>query len=79
MPHTPDYRCTRCGRDETKDRLTALKVSFLRMGIGGRTLKSRVIAWLCPGCLGKDKVYNSPEHSGPAYRPRNEDEVQRVG
>lgn len=70
-----DYRCTRCGQrpapEETKarDLLTVKKVSFLEMGMGGRTLRSRVVDWLCPACVAKDEDYNREPFVAPGNTP----------
>jgi len=57
------YRCSECGwggRPEDRELLTVKKVYFNEMGMGGRTLKSRVVGWLCPDCVTKDTDFNRP-------------------
>ena len=36
----------------------AIEVSGLEMGLGGRTMRSRVVGWLCPDDVAKDKDYS---------------------
>lgn len=61
------YICTRCGtapKSDTqpqataRDLLTVKKVLFVEMGAGGRSIKSRVIDWLCPSCVAADSDWN---------------------
>lgn len=61
------YNCTRCGAEvDERDNLTVKKVSFHGMGAKARTYKSRVIAWLCPDCLGKDPDWKRQPYTDPA-------------
>lgn len=68
------YKCTRCGNspgetpEEARELLTVKKVSFLGMGTGAKTLRSRVIAWLCPKCVSEDDDWNAPAFDGPANK-----------
>ena len=47
--------------------LTVRKVVFLEMGMGGRTVKSRVAGWLCPKCIADDKDWNRDAFEAPTY------------
>lgn len=49
-----------------REMLTVKKVVFLEMGLGGRTIRSRVSAWLCPHCLVRDPDYNREKFITPA-------------
>ena len=64
MPAIRVYKCTRCGRGAddgvTRDLLLVKKVTFLEMGTGGRTQRSRVMDWLCPRCTATDEDWNKP-------------------
>jgi len=62
-----NYRCTipECGAAVERSLLTVKKVYFNEMGMGGRVLKSRVIAWLCPACVAKDPHWNQPRFQSP--------------
>lgn len=65
--YTKTYACTRCGTEVTdRDRLTVKKASFHGMGTKARTIRSRVVAWLCPECLKKDVDWNRPAYTDPA-------------
>lgn len=61
-----EYKCTRCGTEPAangmlpRELLTVKKVLFVEMGAGGRTLKSRVLDWLCPSCVVGDPDYKLP-------------------
>lgn len=68
MANEPDYICTECGSDSTREQLTVKKVSFLEMGLNGRTLKSRVVGWLCPSCVNKDADFNREPWRAPNIR-----------
>lgn len=58
MAGNPEYKCTRCGKDCQRDLLTVKKAVFLEMGMGGRTIRSRVVGWLCPSCTANDSDWN---------------------
>lgn len=49
-----DYRCTNCGTSIDRNLLTVKRIAFLEMGEGARTLRSRVVGWLCPVCVAND-------------------------
>jgi hypothetical protein len=73
------YVCSNCGSEvEDRDKLTVKKVSFHTMGNppkGGKTIRSRVIDWLCPDCLIKDDVWTRPAYVDPIeYREQQEAE-----
>lgn len=63
-----DYCCTECGEYSNRELLTVKKVSFNEMGVGGRVLRSRVVAWLCPKCVKKDPQYNQPAFRAARFR-----------
>lgn len=65
MANQPEYICTGCEQMFDREELTVKKAVFLEMGVGARTKRSRVVAWLCPGCLRKDGQYTLP-----AFQPR---------
>lgn len=58
MSNLPDYRCTKCGIHCGRQNLTVKKAVFLEMGEGARTVRSRVMDWLCLGCLKEDPEFN---------------------
>jgi hypothetical protein len=58
MSNLPVYRCTKCKRDCKRAELTVKKAVFLEMGEGARTVRSRVMEWLCESCLEVDPEYN---------------------
>ena len=53
-----DYSCTACGEAVGRKQLTVKKATFLEMGTGARTIRSRVVGWLCDPCLKKDADWN---------------------
>lgn len=75
MAHDREYKCTICGaapglsETESRDLLTVKKVSFLEMGLGGRTLRSRVVGWLCPRCVKADPDYQREPFAVPGDTP----------
>lgn len=58
MANHPDYDCTVCGASTKRELLTVKKVVFSEMGEGASTVKSRVVAWLCPRCTAGDADFN---------------------
>lgn len=65
MARQYDYSCSNCGQQTARDRLIVKKVVFLEMGAGGRTVRGRVAAWLCPDCIALDEDYNRQPHVTP--------------
>jgi len=69
MPRRFNYHCTRCGyvpegtESEAKAALTAKVIIFKGVGYGGRTLRSRVVEWLCSKCLIADPVWNTGDRT----------------
>lgn len=81
------YFCTRCGRGEedgvTRDDLSVKKVVFLRMGEGGKVIRSRVVEWLCPTCRSEDadwkrEAFVRPDKAAEATK-KEEDELAATG
>lgn len=66
MANNPDYKCTRCGKPTERSLLTVKKVVFLEMGLGGRTIRSRVVDWLCPHDIALDDDWNREKFLSPA-------------
>lgn len=62
MANEKPYKCTVCNTEQPRNLLTVKKVLFLEMGVGARTLRSRVVGWLCPPCVAKDADYNAPSY-----------------
>lgn len=68
MAFTGEYKCSKCGKSEKRELLTAKKVQFLELGIKPRVLKSRLIDWLCPACVAKDPDWKRPAYDSPGMR-----------
>lgn len=72
MPHYSDYRCGVCGKEFFKDLLLAKKMVWVKLGAGGRIIKSRTVIWQCPECRTADPDWNrdaytaSPGAKSPA-------------
>jgi predicted RNA-binding Zn-ribbon protein involved in translation (DUF1610 family) len=64
-----DYKCTNCGADTKRDLLTVKKVLFTEMGAGSKTIRARVVDWLCPPCVKNDPAWRAPAHQLPQYQP----------
>jgi len=62
------YRCSKCGRGPEQGveraKLVVKKSIFVTMGRGGKTIRSRVLDWLCPACLGDDRDWNREDNQG---------------
>lgn len=65
MPNNPNYACTNCQRPTKRDDLTVKKSLFVEMGAGSRTVRSRVVAWLCNSCLIQDVDFRREKFSPP--------------
>lgn len=65
MSNIPTYACTQCRRPNNREDLTVKKAVFLEMGEGARTVRSRVIAWLCKYCLEKDEDFLREKFNPP--------------
>lgn len=59
-----EYICDNCGRLSSRDLLVVKKTVFTTMGVGGKTIRSRVKQWLCTDCTKSDPDWNLPK-----YRP----------
>jgi hypothetical protein len=68
MANEPIYDCTNCGANSSREQLTVKKVYFQEMGAGGRSIKSRVVGWLCPLCVKKDPDFNREPFRAPNNR-----------
>lgn len=68
MPREYDYHCTKCGKETKRELLTPKKVIFTEMGAGGKTIRARVIDWLCPPCVKSDPHWNLPPNQSPSDR-----------
>ena len=66
-----EYICTHCGNPTQRDLLTVKKIVFLEMGLGGRTVRSRVNGWLCPSCVAGDSEWNREPFVRPAPLKKN--------
>lgn len=60
MSNLPEYKCSSCKKYVGRERLTVKKATFMSMGEGGKTLRSRVVGWICDICLTEDPQYNAP-------------------
>lgn len=67
MANQPDYKCSapECGKPTPREDLTVKKVTFLEMGAGGKTIRSRTSDWLCPSCVASDLDWLRPSHTAP--------------
>ena len=63
----PEYRCTVCRREVGRENLVAKRAQFTKLGVNGKFIRSRTVAWLCtikvgtgqPSCLDADADYNA--------------------
>ena len=56
-----EYRCSVCNLEFPRDALTVKRVGFSKIGAGGKTIKTRTVAWLCPEHLEADPAWNRPD------------------
>lgn len=64
------YKCDACGEVRSRDQLVAKRVQFKEMGMEGKVLTTRVVAWLCTvpqnpilSCLERDDHYAIPAYT----------------
>lgn len=69
MAREIDYKCSNCGAkpvgpsgESVKEMLVVKKVLFAEMGVTGRTLKTRVVAWLCADCTKDDPAWQQKDY-----------------
>lgn len=64
------YKCSRCEQQQERDDLVVMRVQFMTMGKPPKTLRSRVVGWLCKSCVEADPAWNRPIHSAsPGLKP----------
>lgn len=78
------YKCSMCGEVRSRDQLVAKRVQYKEMGMEGKVLTTRVVAWLCTvlhsggaPCLELDEHFNIPAYTsapGTAAKTLPEDE-----
>ena len=71
MAFTGEYKCSHCGVIEDRKLLMAKKVVFQDIGVGARTHRSRVVAWLCPQCVAKDEDWRRIAYDSPGLAAKN--------
>jgi hypothetical protein len=68
VPHYSKYTCSECG-DEFKDKSKLVRKRVDFVVLGGRTLVSRTVSWLCiDKCMKKDADYNRKPFDAPGMR-----------
>jgi predicted RNA-binding Zn-ribbon protein involved in translation (DUF1610 family) len=65
---TPVYKCTSCGMEQERSRLSVKRIQFLTFGRSPKVLRSRTAAWLCPDCRERDVDWNRKETKGGIAR-----------
>jgi hypothetical protein len=66
------YKCSVCRRPTPRDRLTVKRALFLGFGRNSKSLRSRVVAWLCDECREVDEDWTRPTTKGGAPLPPGE-------
>jgi hypothetical protein len=65
MAVDPNYECSRCGKPTRREMITVKRAVFLEMGERARTIRARVVDWLCPECVAADVDWNRPPYRTP--------------
>lgn len=60
-----EYKCSSCGKIEQREELVVKKALFVTMGAGSSTVRSRVVAWLCPTCRVEDPDWVRTQYAVP--------------
>jgi hypothetical protein len=68
MPHYSSDRCSGCGNITSPELLTIKRATFSPRLKSTKTVRSRVVAWLCEGCLDKDEDYNREAYSSTGMK-----------
>lgn len=62
------YKCSACDTVRPRDSLVAVRKQWLTLGLNGKVLRTRVVAWLCtvgdPSCLDKDPGFSQESYVG---------------
>lgn len=63
------YECTSCGNVRKRDELIAKRIQFREMGMTGKVLETRTVAWLCKviGKGGKTCLQRDADYGRVAY------------
>lgn len=64
MKKKKEYVCSDCGAAVGRSNLYVKRAVFALMGTSGRTLRSRVVAWLCLPCMNEDADFLRKEGEG---------------
>lgn len=59
-----DYRCGACLEPTAREALFAKRVQYKQMGERGKVIKTRVVYWVCGGCMKKEEDFNLPATPG---------------
>ncbi len=60
-----EYKCSDCGKIESRDLLTAKKVTIQEIGVRPKILRSRIIGWMCPACVAGDADWKREPYASP--------------
>ena len=63
-----EYVCSGCLTPTKRADLTVKKAVFFEMGAGAKTIRSRVVDWLCVDCVLRDPDYNREANRIPVSR-----------
>lgn len=74
MSNRPVHRCSVCKQVKKRDELFVKRVVFQTMGSGARTVRSRVLSWLCGPCTMEDEDYNR-ESFVPVYEQQPKEQT----
>lgn len=68
------YKCADCGRSFPRDRLRVKRAVFQTMGAQAKTLRSRVIKWVCVKCMENDVDYSREKYqASPGFEDMRAD------
>ena len=70
------YKCSTCDQIFEKHEMRARTISWKTMGLGGKTIRSRVVGWDCIGCM-----ENHPDYQREYFTaaPGNKDLIDGRG
>jgi hypothetical protein len=69
MAQQYNYACGRCKKPTPRELLTVKKIEFRGMGVGAKTLRTRVDSWLCPECVVEDPHWNKDPYVAATVAP----------
>lgn len=63
-----DYSCMVCHQVKPKDELLTKRAVFMKLGRGGKAVRSTTIGWICLTCVENDPDYTRKKYDAPGLK-----------